>query len=177
MGPSPHEEHDVSDVESVHALLDEDLVDEVVADLRRHGIDEDEIRAQPAPAGRWMLRDEVLHDEAVGARHGGEIGMLIGSVIGLAAALLVATIRDAGTAAWAVTAVGLGGFGAIIGAMTGLQRREPGDDDPVRYHDLDDDSGLWTLSVDSPRWSFRAHKILERHGVEFVEYETPVRTG
>ncbi|HEX9888900.1 MAG TPA: hypothetical protein VGA69_05450 [Nitriliruptorales bacterium] len=167
------EEDDVSDVESVHALLPEDGVEEVVAELRRHGIHADEIHAEPAPTGRWMLRDEELHEDAAGARHGAELGFLVGLVVGLAAALVVTVIRDAGAAAWAVSALGGGGFGAIIGAMTGLQRRDPQDDDPVRFHDVTEDSGLWVLSVDSPRWSFRAHRLLEGHGVEFIEYETP----
>ena len=148
-------------------------VEETVLDLRRHGVHDDEIRAEPAPAGRWMLRDEELHEDAVGARHGAELGLVVGTLVGLVAALAVGAIRDAGVLAWFVTSVGIGGFGAIIGGMTGLQLRDPQDDDPVRFKELADDSGLWALSVDSPRWSFRAHRILERHGAEFVEYETP----
>jgi hypothetical protein len=163
----------VSDVESVHALVSAGAVDAAIDDLRRHGIQEDEIRAAPAPGGRWMLRDEELHGDAVGALRGAAIGMVLGLVVGLAAALAVTAIRDAGVAAWAVTALGVGGFGALVGAVTGLARSDHNDDDPVRFHELADDDGLWTLSVDSPRWSFRAHRILERHGVEFIEYDTP----
>lgn len=161
--------------DELYALLPRDETEAVVAELRRSGIHASEIVVHRALPGRYELDDERLHEEVTGARHGAELGAVVGAVLGLAAAAFVPALRDAGVLGWVVAAFGGAGFGALMGAMAGLQRHEHADDDPAASIDVTSDSGLQLLEVRCLHLRNRAHHVVERHGgVAFVTGAQPV---
>lgn len=159
----------MSEVDELYALVPAAEVDVVVEDLERHGIFSTEIEVRDAPAGRYPLRDERLHEETAGARHGAELGAAIGAVIGIALGLVVPFLRDAGVGGLLVATFGGGGFGALIGAMWGLQLHEESDDDPARTVEVAADD-LALLEVRCLHFHGRAHHVLEAYpGVTFLD--------
>jgi hypothetical protein len=161
--------------DELYALLPRAEADDVVAELRHSGIHASEIVVRHALPGRYELDDERLHEEVAGTRHGAELGAVIGAVVGLVAAAFVPVLRDAGLLGWVVAAFGGAGFGALMGAMTGLQRHEHADDDPAASIDVTPDSDLQLLEVRCLHLRNRAHHVVERHGgVAFVTGAQPV---
>lgn len=161
--------------DELYVLLPRDEAAEVIAELERHGIHRSEIVVREPAPGRYALHDERLHEEASGARHGAEVGAMIGAVVGIVVALLVPVLRDAGLLGWIVTAFGGAGFGALIGAMTGLQLHEHEDDDPQTFTDVDGTGDLQLLEVHCLHFRNRAHKVLEKQGATtFLNAPQPV---
>lgn len=160
-------------VDVVYGLLPDAEAAATVSDLEEHGIYESEIEVLVPQPGRYRLADEMLHEDASGARVGGLVGGLIGFAIGIALGLLPA-IADNGAMVTVFTAMAAGGFGILIGAMIGLQRHEGFDDDPVRWRQIDDGEPVRLLAVHCLHWRNRAHHILERHGAVFLDSAGPV---
>lgn len=159
----------------VYGLVrDGDELDGTVADLTAHGIRQGEIDVRTPPPGRYALADECLHDDGVAAGR----GALFGTLVGLAAAAVVAGVLTVVTgratgAVWVGALLAGAGFGAMVGAMYGLQTVERLDDDAVRYAELDDPSGWRLVAVRCLHWRTRAHAILQRHGAAIVDSPTP----
>lgn len=162
--------------DELYVLMPRDEALAAVAELERQGIHRSEIVVREPAPGRYALHDERLHEESGGARRGAEMGAIIGAVVGLLAALAVPVLRDAGLLGWVVTAFGGAGFGALIGAMTGLQMHEHADDDPLAFTEVPAGTDLQLVEVHCLHWRNRAHRILEQHDeVAFLEQPQPVR--
>ena len=129
------------------------------------------MEVRPVAPGRYQLHDETLHHDASAARRGAVVGLVVGALVGWALALVVtasaATVTIIGAAATAA------GFGALVGAMVGLQRVETLDDDPVTWREVAGDEGLALVEVHDEHLHNRAHRILERHGAVFLQGPTP----
>lgn len=163
-------------VDVVHGLLPEgDELDATVADLEGHGIYPSEIEVVEPEPGRYELADETLHRDVLGTRRGAAIGAVLGLVVGLAIGFAVPGIADGGAEVLLTAAVAVAGFGALIGAMVGLQRRERNDDDPVRWRQVADDDPLCCLTVRCVHRTTIAHRVMERHGAEFLESDQPAQ--
>ncbi len=158
-------------VDVVYGLVTDDEAEAAVEDLTSHGIHAEEIEVQPAAPGRYLMQDEYLHEDAAGARRGAYWGFALGAIVGLIAALMTATIRDAGIGMWLITAAGFGGLAALIGGMTGLQVHDHPDDDPLRWFEAG--QGQRMVAVHCNHYGYRAHRILERHQAVFVETAHP----
>lgn len=154
----------------LYGLVPEDRLEHLRFTLARHGLDAPRVDAHPAPPGRYQLHDETLHTDAAAARRGAVVGLLVGGVLGWAVAMVALTATAAILAATAAAA----GFGALVGAMGGLQMVEAHDDDPVTYREVDPGDHLALVEVHDEHLHNRAHRILERHGAVFLQGPTPV---
>lgn len=163
------------DVTVVYGLVPQDQVEHLRRALAVAGVSDDDLEVRPAAPGRYELHDESLHQDAAGARHGLLAGTLIGALLGLAIGLLVPQIT--GMLAIVTTASAMAGFGAIVGAMTGLQRADSNDADPVSYREVTADAPFALVAVHDEHWHYRAHRIMEQHGAVFVEEARPVGTA
>lgn len=164
-------------VDVVHGLLPEgDELDATVADLEDHGIHPSEIEVvhDPEP-GRYELADESLHRDALGVRSGAMLGAVAGFVVGLAVGFVVPGVADGGADVLLTAAAAVAGFGALIGAMIGLQQRERHDDDPVRWRELSETDPMCCVTVRCVHRTTVAHRVMERHGAEFLESGEPAR--
>lgn len=159
------------EVTEVDALVPRDQVEHLREALLVAGVDEANMEVRPAAPGRYELHDETLHDDATGARHGLLVGAGVGAVLGLVVALLVPAIS--GALAITVTTVTVSGFGGLVGAMTGLQRADTNDADPITYHEVTDADAFSLVLVHDEHWHYRAHRVLEQHGAIFVESPHP----
>lgn len=148
-----------------------------VEDLTAHGIYPSEIELSSPPPGRYVLMDEYLHDDGVGALRGAGVGALAALVIGVVAALGVGATTDLGWIGQLMIVIGFVGFGGLVGGMYGLQVSDHPDDDALRYADLDDTAGWKLVAVHSLHWRNRAHGILLRHGARVLDSPTPVPRG
>lgn len=161
-------------VDVVHGLLPEgDELETTVADLEDHGIHPSEIEVTEPEPGRYELADESMHRKVLGTRSGAAIGAIVGLVVGLAVGFAVPGIADSGLDVLLTAAAAVAGFGALIGAMVGLQRRERNDDDPVRWHEVSEDDPLCCVTVRCVHRTTVAHRVMERHGAEFLESDQP----
>lgn len=155
----------------VYGLVRADRIDHLRHVLARQGVHDDAIRIHPVRPGRYQLHDEMLHTDAGSARRGLLAGLALGAAVGLLASLLLAGVDDGGRVV-AITA-SAAGFGALVGAMWGLQRVEKSGADPVSYHDVGPDDGVVLVEVHHEHWHNRVHRILERHGAVFLQEPTP----
>lgn len=159
------------DVTNVHGLVAEDQAEHLRQALELAGVDDADIEIRPAPAGRYELLDETLHQDAAGARHGLVVGAVVGALIGLVVGLLLPQIEGVGQVA--VTASAVAGFGALVGAMTGLQRADSLDADPVRHREVTEDDPMVLVAVLDEHWTYRAHRIMEQHDAVIVRESDP----
>lgn len=159
------------DVTNVHGLVAEDRADHLRQALELGGVDDADIEIRPAPPGRYELLDETLHQDAAGARHGLVAGAVVGALLGLVIGLLLDQVEGAGEIAVTVSAVA--GFGALVGAMTGLQRADSLDADPVRHREVTTDDAMVLVAVLDEHWTYRAHRIMEQHGAVIVRESHP----
>lgn len=161
-------------VDVVHGLLPEgDELDATVADLQGHGIYASEIEVAHPVAGRYELADETLHHDVLGARNGALLGGFAGLALGVAVGFVVPEIADGGADALLTAAAAIAGLGALVGAMVGLQGRERNDDDPVRWREVAETDPLCCVTVRCEHRTTVAHRVLERHGAEFLESAEP----
>ena len=150
----------------VYGLVRTDRVPGLQRVLAERGLRGASVQVHPAPPGRYQLHDETLHVDAAAARRWALLGMLVGGVVGLVMAGLTSLPAAATTASFA-------GFGALVGAMVGLQWVEQMDGDPVSWRDVTADDDVVLVEVHHEHWRNRAHRILERHGAQFVEGPGP----
>lgn len=160
-------------VDVIHALLPADEERPAIEDLESHGIYASEIEVLRLSPGRYELADETLHRDVVGTRRGALLGMSLGFVLGIVVGLVAPGIAGEGIERLLMAGVALAGFGALVGAMVGLQSRESEDDDPVRWRELDADDPVRCVTVRCEPGHNRAHRILEQHGAEFLETARP----
>lgn len=163
------------DVTEVYGLVPEEQSEHLQQALAIQGVDPEDIEVRSAPPGRYELHDESLHQDAAGARSGAVVGGVAGALLGLVVGLLVPAIT--GTLAVVITIVTLAGFGALVGGMTGLQRADSNDADPITYREVTDEDPFVLVAVHDEHWHYRAHKIMEQHGAVFVEQPHPVTTA
>ncbi len=155
-------------------LEDERDAQETVRDLTEHGVPPDKIEVIVPEAGAYVLADEHLHEDIVGAEHGALLGGMVGLLAGFLAALVMPGFDGVGTPAL-LLALGFGGFGATIGAVSGMMLRDAGDDDEVRTRSVLAPSAARVVAVRSDVRVGRAHKILEKHGALFLDDVAPTR--
>jgi hypothetical protein len=153
-----------------HALIDADARDACLAELSTH-LAADEIEVTRPRPGRYELRDDRLHETAVAGRNFGLFGAVTGAVIGVAAAAVVVGWDPA---MWAIFAFGGAAFGTLIGVVTGLQRSEAFDDDPVETFEVDDPDRWWLVSIHSANRAFTGHRLLCHHATMLLEDRQPV---
>lgn len=163
------------DVTEVYGLVPEEQSEHLQQALAIQGVDPEDIEVRSAPPGRYELHDETLHQDAVGARAGAGVGSGVGALLGLVVGLLVPAIT--GTLAVATTIFAVAGFGALVGGMTGLQRADSNDGDPVSYREVTEEDPFVLVAVHDEHWHYRAHKLMEHHGAVFVEEPHPVTTA
>lgn len=156
----------------VHALVPTEQLERLQHALAGQGLRAEHLAIRPAPPGRYLAHDEVLHTDATSSGRGALVGAIVGAVIGLLAVLVLPLVEGTGPAVG--TVAGAAGFGALIGAMVGLQRVERDDNDPEVHHVVDPGDDLVLVSVHHEHWHYRAHHILERHGARFLQEPTPL---
>lgn len=155
----------------VYGLLSEDAVDELHRALLVGDIPEEHIVVHPAAPGRYQLHDERLRKDVSGAARGMLAGGVIGFAVGVIVALLVPAVDTAGEIL--VTAAAFAGLAGLVGAMAGLQRAEPEDDDPIRFREVRSDEKVAVVEVHDEHWALRAHRIMHRYGVDFLQEPHP----
>ena len=163
------------DVTVVHGLVPQDQLAHLRRALAIAGVGDDHLEVRPAPPGRYELHDETLHQDAAGARHGLVAGAVVGALLGLAVGLL--TPQVTGALAIATTSSAVAGFGALVGAMAGLQRADANDGDPVSYREVTAEPPFTLVAVHDEHWHYRVHRIMEQHGAVFVEEARPAGTA
>ena len=159
------------DVTVVSGLVPQDRLEHLRRALTIAGVGEEHLEVRPAPPGRYELHDETLHQDAAGARHGLVIGTVVGALLGLAVGLLVPQVTGALAIATASSAVA--GFGALVGAMAGLQGADSNDGDPMRHREVTADAPFALVTVHDEHWHYRVHRIMEHHDAVFVEEARP----
>lgn len=159
----------------VYGLVPRDETEDTILDLEAHGVYRNEIEVSDPKPGRYLMADEYLHDDARSALRGAALGALAGGVVGLIAATAATAVTAFGLIGWIVMGFGGAGFGALIGAMSGLQSNDHPDDDPLRWHEVDDPMGWSLVVVNCKHWRNRAHDILQRHGATILEDAVPSR--
>lgn len=161
-------------VDVLHALLPEDEEGAAIRDLELHGLYATEIAVQRPAPGRYELADETLHRDVLGTRRGALVGAVVGFALGIVVGLAFPGVGDEGFDRLLMSAVAVAGFGALVGAMIGLQGGDVPDDDPVRWRELSSDDPVCCLTVRCEHRRNVAHRILERHGADFLESDRPV---
>lgn len=156
----------------VHGLVPSARLEHLRHDLAGIGLRDEHLEIRPAAPGRYLCHDEVLHTDAAAARRGALIGAVVGAVVGLVVVLVLPAVQGTGPTLGAVAA--MAGFGALIGAMAGLQRVEREDNDPDEYCVVTLDEDVVLVSVHHEHWHNRAHHVLERHGAVFLQEPTPL---
>jgi hypothetical protein len=160
---------DVADITAVIGLVDADAADETVEALMANGLTDDEIDVRTPTPGRYRLADELLHAEATSAAHGAMMGLVVGALVGIGPALV---FTDTPNVAMLMAVLG-GALGILVGGMAGLLANEQPDDDPVEFREIGPDAQERVIEVHSLHWRGRAHKVLERHGAEFLSSGRP----
>lgn len=160
----------MADITAVIGLVDADDADATVEALRAHGLTDDEIEVRAPTPGRYRLADELLHKEATSAARGAMVGLVLGALVGIGPALV---FTDTTNVALLMAVLG-GSLGVLIGGMAGLLSKEQLDDDPVEFREIGPDADERVIEVHSLHWRGRAHKVLERHGAEFLSSGKPV---
>lgn len=156
----------------LYALVPRERLDHLRGALATQGVYGDEVVVHAPEPGRYLLHDEVLHQDASAARRGLVAGAAIGAVVGLVVGLLLPQVDGAGLVFAAMVA--LAGFGGLIGAMTGLQRVEHMDNDPLAYREVLATDPMVMVEVHHEHWHNRAHRIMERHGAVFLQEPHPI---
>lgn len=131
------------------------------------------ISVRPAPGLHASVVDHEARTAADAARRDGLAGALVGAVLGLVAALAGATTLPPASAMVLLSLLGAG-FGLLIGALVGLARNDPMDDDPVLEVDAGPDAVVVTVR------SLRAPRIREAGralGGVPIEPRTPLSRG
>jgi hypothetical protein len=97
---------------------------------------------------------------------------LAGALVGLAVVLLVSVVRAWDPVLQLLLVAGISLQGTMPATMWRLGRSDRYDDDPVAVRDLDPDD--WLVVVRDPHDAVRAHHVLERHPLVFLDDEEPL---
>jgi hypothetical protein len=147
------------------ALVPASTVGDCRAALERRLSPED-VTIEPAPPGRYALRDDRLYLDATAVRHDALRAAGLGAVAGGAVAAAIA--GTTGTP-WPLFVGGAAVFAGAIGAMIGLQRTDVPDDDPAAFLEVRPGDGWALVTVHSTHVATRAHAILVTHGAQQLE--------
>ncbi len=160
--------------DTVWAVLpDDDEARSATRDLTEHGIVASAVHlSHPAP-GRYPVAEEGLHGEAHAAARGALIGALVGAVAGLLMTWSLSDLVALGVTGFAVGAFAWAGFGALAGGMWGMQQHAEDGDADQRWLELSSDAPMPLVEVHDEHVTYRAHRILERHGAVFLDTPEP----
>ncbi|TVR29322.1 MAG: hypothetical protein EA388_15665 [Nitriliruptor sp.] len=125
-----------------------------------------------AGAGSYVLEDETLREDVDATQRGILLGLLAGALVGLAVVLLVPAVRGWDPVFQLLLVAGFALQGTMPAIMWRLGRGDRYDDDPVTVRDLDPDD--WLVVVHDPHDAVRAHHVVERHSLVFLEDEEPL---
>jgi hypothetical protein len=157
--------------DELFALVPADDIDHVTSVLR-HRLDPDDIEVRAPEPGRYPVRDDRLHDDAKGARLGAVAGAAGGAVVGLGGAALIGPTEPV---IWVLLAFGTAALGGLAGGVVGLQRHDPGDDDPALEAPVEDPGEVRLVAVHTEHHLLWAHRVLEHTpGVRFLRSDMPV---
>ncbi len=158
-------------VEDLYALIPSEDADAAVDRLLLKLTDDDVEVRTPEP-GRYRRLDERLHSDATAAGRGARLGALGGAVVGA----VVGVVLGAGVAVVSMITFGFAAFGALIGGMIGLQRREPEDDDPAVDLVVEESDAVRLVVVRAPHERDWARKVLERQfDARALEADRPIQ--
>ena len=160
--------------DTVWAVLpDDDEARQATRDLTEHGVWASAVHlTHPAP-GRYPVAEEGLHTEAHAAARGAVIGTLIGAVAGVLMTWSLSDLVALGVTGFVIGAFAWAGFGALAGGMWGLQAHEANDDADQRFLEVAPDVPVPLVEVHDEHVTYRAHRILERHGAVFLDTPEP----
>jgi hypothetical protein len=139
------------------------------ADLAFRGIRAEVLHAG---AGSYALEDETLREHVDATQRGILLGLLAGALVGLAVVLTVPAVRAWDPVLQFLLIAGLALQGTMPAIMWRLGRSDRYDDDPATVRDLDPDD--WLVVVHDPHDAVRAHHVLERHPLVFLDDEEPL---
>ena len=159
----------------VYGLVPDDEVEPLRHALRLADIPAHDIEVHDASPGRYRLHDERLRRDGHGAAGGLLVGVLAGAVLGLVVAASLPSVDLAGEIV--STVIAFAGLGGLVGAMSGLQRAEPHDDDPVQFREVGPEMSMAVVEVHNEHWALRAHRIMARHGVDFLDDPAPMTSA
>jgi hypothetical protein len=148
---------------------------EAEAELTRADLAFRGIRAEVlhAGAGTYVLEDETLREHVDASERGILIGLLAGGLVGLAVVLLVPAVRTWDPVFQLLLIAGIALQGTMPAIMWRLGRSDRYDDDPVSTRDLDPDD--WLVVVRNPHDAVRAHHVVQRHRLMFLDDEEPLQ--
>jgi hypothetical protein len=156
----------------VYGLVRRDEAEHLRDILTTSGLHDEDVAIRPVTPGRYRLHDEMLRRDGAHAGKGFLLGAVVGAVVGVVAVLAILQLEGTLRVVFSIAAIA--GFAGLVGAMVGLQRVETNDDDPVSYREVGEGDDLALIEVHDEHWAVRAHRIMARHGVEFVDEPTPV---
>lgn len=147
---------------------------EEVAESTREDLAFRGIRSQlhHAKSGSYPVEDETLRDDISATRRGMLVGLLVGALVGLAVVLLVPAVRDWDPVFQVLVVAGIALQGTMPAIMWRLGRSDRYDDDPAAVRALSPDD--WLVVVRDPHEAVRAHHVIERHTLVFLDDEEPV---
>jgi hypothetical protein len=128
-----------------------------------------------AGVGSYPLEDESLREHVAATRRGILLGLLAGALVGLAVVLLVPAARAWDPVFQFLLVVGIALQGTMPAIMWRLGRSDRYDDDPALVREAGADDLL--VLVHDPHDAVRAHHILERHPLVFLDDGAPVGPG
>lgn len=148
--------------------------DEAEAELTRADLASRGIQAEMfhAGAGTYALEDETLREHVDAAERGILIGLLAGGLVGLGVVLLVPAMRAWDTVFQVLLIAGIALQGTMPVIMWRLGRSDRYNDDPASTRDLDPND--WLVVVRDPHEAVRAHHVVERHRLVFLDNEEPL---
>lgn len=139
------------------------------ADLAFRGIRAELLHAG---AGSYALEDETLREHVDATQRGILVGLLAGALVGLVAVLLVPAVRAWDPVFQLLLVAGIALQGTMPAIMWRLGCSDRYDDDPVTVRDLVPDD--WLVVVRDPHDALRAHHVLDRHPLVFLDDEEPL---
>lgn len=158
------------DIGRVVALApDEAEAERTRAHLAFRGI---QAEVRHAGDGTYELEDETFREHLYASRRGILVGVLVGGLVGLAVVLLVPAVREWDATFRLLLIAGLALQGTMPAIMWRMGRSDPYDDDPASTRALGTDD--WLVVVHDDHDASRAHHIIERHRLVFLDDDVPL---
>ena len=155
----------MGDVGRVVALApDEAEAERTRAELAFRGIHAEVLHAD---AETYQLEDGTLREHVVASERGDLIGLLAGGLLGVAVVLAVPAVRAWWPVFQLLLIAGIALQGTMPAIMWRMGRSDRYDDDPASTRDLDPDD--WLVVVHDPHNAARAHHLLERQRLVFLD--------
>jgi hypothetical protein len=126
-----------------------------------------------AGAGSYVLEDETLREHVDATVRGILVGLLAGGLVGLAVVIFVPAVREWDPLYQLLLIAGIALQGTMPVIMWRLGGSDRYDDDPASTRDLDPND--WLVVVRDPHDAFRAHHVVERHPLVFLDDEEPLQ--